>query len=139
MGNDNGGAVVLPEITIEGDAAAQPVTPSDWWCNGFMTGYNSPDADVARPMMINDETAALFFEGVKAGRDASRQMQEEIDEQLRDSPQLVPDIGGEPFSKLQRRYDEAWEALFHEHMPHTEVEAEPGPTLVRPNIVIVPE
>lgn len=129
---------VLPEITIEGSRDSSPVTPSDWWCDGFTAGFNEPDASPERPMMINDELAAVYLAGVESGQNAHRNMQAEFQERFRDLPQIGPDLGGEAYDELQRRYVEEWEALFHEHMPHTEVEGEPGPTLVRPNVVIVP-
>jgi hypothetical protein len=138
MSNEDN-VIMLPEITIEGSADTQPINASDWWCQGFTTGFNAPDKVIEHPLMINDELAAIFFAGVEIGQNSSREMQAEFDERFRDSPQVVPDIGGEAFDEVQRRYNEEWEALFHEHMPHTEVEVEPGPTLVRPNIVIIPK
>jgi len=138
MSNEDN-VITLPEITIEGDANAQPISESDWWAEGFMKGFNAPDTVAERPLMINDELAASFFAGVESGQNAHKDMQAEFMERYRDSPQVVPDIGGDAYEEVQRRYNEEWEALFHEHMPHTEVEGEPGPTLVRPNIVIIPE
>jgi hypothetical protein len=138
MSNEDN-VVTLPEITVEGSADSQPMNSSDWWCQGFTVGFNAPDTLPERPLMINDDLATSFFAGVESGQNSSREMQIEFDERFRDSPQVVPDIGGEAFDEVQRRYDEAWEELFHEHMPHTEVEGEPGPTFVRPPIIIIPE
>ena len=138
MSNDDN-VITLPEITIEGDPNAQPLNASDWWAEGFIKGFNAPDTLPERPLMINDELAAQFFAGVENGQHARREIEAEFEEQFRDSPQVVPDIGGETFEEVQRRYNQAWEAVFHQHMPHTEVEGEPGPTFVRPNIEIVPE
>jgi hypothetical protein len=89
--------------------------------------------------MIDDELAASFFAGVESGQNARKDIEAELNERYRDSPQLVPDIGGEAYEEVQRRYNGGWEALFHEHMPHTEVDGEPGLTFVRPNIVIISE
>lgn len=138
MSNEDN-VITLPEITIEGSSDAPAVNASDWWCNGFTTGFNAPDTAAERPLMIDDELAASFFAGVESGQNARKDIEAELNERYRDLPQLVPDIGGEAYEEVQRRYNEEWEALFHEHMPHTEVEGEPGPTFVRPNIVIIPE
>jgi len=138
MSNDDN-TITLPEITIEGDPKAQPINASDWWAEGFMKGFNAPNTAAERPLMINDELAASFFAGVESGQNANKDIEAEFNERFRDSPQVVPDIGGETFEEVQRRYIEGWEAIFHEHMPHTEVEGEPEPTFVRPNIEIVPE
>ena len=131
--------ITLPDITIEGDPDAQPVNASDWWAEGFVKGFNAPDTVPERPLMINDELAASFLAGVQSGQQASKDIEAEFDQRFGTSPQVVPDIGGEAFDEVQRRYNEEWEAIFHQHMPHTEVEGEPGPTFVRPNIEIVPE
>ena len=138
MSNEDN-VITLPEITIEGSGDAQAINASDWWCEGFTTGFNAPDKVAERPLMINDELAASFFAGVESGQDASKGIVADFTERYYDSPQLVPYIDGEAYEEVQRRYNEAWEALFHVHMPHTEVEGEPGPILVRPNIVIIPE
>ena len=132
-------AITLPEITIEGNTDARPTTASGWWCEGFMDGYNAPATPAARPLMINDELAAMYLGGYESGQQVNREVQAEFEERYRDSSQIQPDLGGEAYSEVARRYAEAWESVFHQHPPHTEIEGEPGPTLVRPNIVIVPE
>ncbi len=132
-------STTLPEITIEGRTDAQPITPSDLWCEGFMTGYNQPDGSATRPLMINDDLAGYFIAGFACGQDSYHQLKEEWEERFRNMPQVGP---GQPIDheaeELQKEYKEILEALLHEHMPHTEVEGEPGPTIVRPNIVILP-
>ena len=55
--------ITLPEITIEGDPDSAPVTEVDWWANGFIQGFNAPDETPERPLLINDDLAALFFLG----------------------------------------------------------------------------
>src|SRR5579859_7858913 len=137
--SDQDNAITLPEITIEGNPDALPMNASDWWADGFIKGFNAPDTVPERPLMINDELAASFFSGVQSGQQASKDIETEFNERFGNSQQVVPDIGGEVFDEVQRRYNEEWEAIFHQHMPHTEVEGEPGPTFVRPNIEIVPE
>jgi hypothetical protein len=139
--NENESNVItLPEITIEGSANTQPKNESDWWCEGFIQGFNSPDTEIERPLMIDDEWAAIFLAGVESGQNANWEMQAEFEERYRDSPQIGPykEIDDEAFKEAQERYKEAWEAVFHEHMPHTEVEVEPGLPPVRPNTVPVP-
>jgi hypothetical protein len=137
MSNEDN-VVTLPEITIEGNPDAQPANARDWWCQGFITGFNAPDTAAERPLMINDDLAAIFLTGVKSGQNSHKAMQAEWDARNHDSPQAVSDLGGESYAELQRRYNEEWEALLHEHMPHTEVEGEPGAPPVRPNIGFVP-
>jgi hypothetical protein len=132
------GVYTLPEITIEGDPYAQPVTLADWWCEGFVAGFGSPDTTPERPLMMNDQIAFVFLAGVDVGRSSRWETDARIEEQLRDFPQIGPDLGGEAYDEVQRRYYEGWEALLHEHMPHIEVEGEPGPPPIRPNIVFVP-
>jgi hypothetical protein len=131
------GEITLPEITIEGDPNSQPVTASDWWAQGFISGYNAPDATPERPLMINDDLAASFFQGAAAGQQAVREVSVELETQLTGQPQIGPDIGGESLEKAQERFKQAFEELFHQHMPHTESESEPLEPLPTPNIVLV--
>jgi hypothetical protein len=60
--------ITLPEITIVGSADNQPQNATDWWCEGFMTGFNKPDATPERPLMINDDLAGAFSQGVASGQ-----------------------------------------------------------------------
>ena len=129
-----GGTITLPEITIVGDPNAQPQNASDWWATGFVKGYNAPEAAAERPLMINDELAAAFLTGFQTGQEANREMQADFEERFRDSPQIGPDLGGEALDEVQRRYQEAWEALLHKHPPHIETPTEEGP----PEIEIAP-
>ena len=88
-------AITLPEITIEGSADSQPTNAADWWADGFVAGYNAPDRQIERPLMINDDLAASFLLGARSGRQAARDAQAEFEESIRDQPQVRPDIGGE--------------------------------------------
>jgi len=130
---DNENTITLPEITIEGSPDAQPINESDWWCQGFTTGFNAPNTAAERPLMINDTLAATYLACVESGKKANQEIEADFEERIRDLPQVSPDIGGELYEDVQRRYNEEWEAVFHKHMPHTEVEEE----VVRPNIVII--
>ena len=103
------GEITLPEITIEGDPDSQPVNASDWWAQGFITGYNAPEATPARPVMINDELAESFCQGAEAGRQAAREVSAELAAKLADQPQIGPDIGGESLDKAQERFKQAFE------------------------------
>jgi hypothetical protein len=131
--------IVLPEITIEGSAESQSITAADWWADGFVAGYNAPDAQIERPLMINDELAATFLTGAASGQQAARDAQAEFDERFRDQPQLVAGIRGESLEKVQRRFIEDFGSLFglHGHMPHTEIDSETLEPLPTPNIVLV--
>ena len=129
--------ITLPEITIEGSASAQPANAPDWFAEGFMTGFNAPANNPARPMMINDELAAVFFQGVLAGRRSAVDLLAEFERNIADQPQLVPDIGGETLEKAQERFREEFEGLFHQHMPHTENETEVLEPLPTPTISLV--
>jgi hypothetical protein len=137
VGNEDN-IITLPEITIVGHTDSRPTNASEWWGEGYVTGYNDPDTDPDRPMLLNDEMTAVFLAGVIAGREARQQMEAEWEARFRNVPQLGPDPGGEPFEEVERRYREAWEAVFHQHPPHTEVEVEPGAPPPMPNIGFVP-
>jgi hypothetical protein len=67
-----------------GEPASPLSTKADWWANGFIAGYNSPDSQIERPLMINDEYAATFFEGVADGQQAARDRPAEIEAKLAD-------------------------------------------------------
>ncbi len=137
--------IVLPEITIEGSAESQPVTAADWWADGFVAGYNTPDAHIERPLMINDKLAASFLMGVASGQQAARDAQAELDDRNQptggdDNPTIGPEIvGTESLEKVQERFREEFGSLFglHGHMPHTEIENETLEPLPTPNIVLV--
>jgi hypothetical protein len=116
--------IKLPEITIEGSADAQPVNASDWFSEGFMVGFNAPGSTPARPLMINDDLAGNFFQGVSAGQSTANDLTAEFERSIADQPQVMPDIGGETLEKAQERFRDEFERLFHDHMPHTENEGE---------------
>jgi hypothetical protein len=139
--------IVLPEITIEGSAESQSITAADWWADGFVAGYNAPDAQIERPLMINDELAASFLMGAANGQQAARDAQAELEERFRNqptgadgNPTIGPEIvGTESLEKVQERFREEFGNLFglHGHMPHTEIENETLEPLPTPNIVLV--
>jgi len=121
--------IVLPEITIVGDPNALPTNAIDWWSDGFVAGYNAPEATLDRPLMINDELAGSYFAGVASGQQAARDAMAEFEAQFADQPQVQMDLKGESLEKAQQRLDEALRELFHEHMPHIENDTEmPVPT-----------
>jgi len=132
--------IVLPEITIEGSADSPSITAADWWANGFVAGYNAPDAQIERPLMINDELAAIFLKGAASGQQAARDTQAALDERFRDQPSIGPEIiGAESLDEVQKQFVEEFGSLFglHGHMPHTEIENEALEPLPTPNIVLV--
>jgi len=121
--------IVLPEITIEGDPDSLSRNAVDWWSNGFVAGYNAPEATPERPLMINEELAASFFAGVASGQQAARDAMAEFEALYADQPMVQMDLKGESLDKAQQRLDEALRELFHEHMPHIENDTEmPVPT-----------
>ncbi len=132
--------IVLPEITIEGSADSPSITAADWWTNGFITGYNAPDAQIERPLMINDELAAIFLMGAAKGQQAARDAQAALDERFREQPSIGPEIiGTESLEEVQKRFTEEFGSLFglHGHPPHTEIDSETLEPLPTPNIVLV--
>ena len=132
--------IVLPEITIEGSADLPSITAADWWANGFVAGYNAPDVQIERPLMINDELAAIFLKGAASGQQAARDIQSVLDERFRDQQSIGPEIiGAESLDEVQRQFVEEFGSLFglHGHMPHTEIENETLEPLPTPNIVLV--
>ena len=116
------GEITLPEITIQGDPASPSITMADWWADGFVAGYNAPDSQIERPLMINDDVAAVFFNGVSEGQQAAHDRIAEIEAQFADQPQITGDLHGESFAKAEERFNELLEDVVHEHMPHTEIE-----------------
>jgi hypothetical protein len=129
--------IKLPEITIEGSADAQPINASDWFAEGFMVGFNAPDSTPARPLMINDDLAGNFFQGVSFGRSTAVDLTAEFERSIADQPQVVPDIGGETLEKAQERFRDEFERLFHDHMPHTEIDGEAPEPVPPPTIGLV--
>lgn len=114
--------VTLPEITIVGDPQALPETSMDWWADGFAKGYNAPTTEPERPILINDELAAFFFQGFNDGAAAANQRIAELEAELAGQPSIGPEIHGQSFEEAQREFNEILEGLLHQHMPHIEVE-----------------
>jgi hypothetical protein len=46
-------------------------------------------------------------------------------------------MGGETLQKAQESFRDAFEGLFHQHMPHTENESETLDPLPTPNVMLV--
>ena len=117
--------ITLPEITIEGDPDSPPITEADWWANGFTQGFNSPDETPERPLLINDDLAALFFFGVDNGKEAQAVTAAEMDALIADQPSIEGDIGGPTLESVRRQFEEDFSGLLNpEHEPHIEVERE---------------
>jgi hypothetical protein len=94
---------------------------------GYQLGYSQPDAEPGIPLA--EPWMTYYRQGVEAGREARR----EADAQY-DGPTIGPDPGGESWEHYQRRWRELLEPIFHQHMPHIEVEEmeipEPPPVRV---------
>lgn len=134
------GEITLPEITIEGDASANPRNAADWWANGFTAGYNAPDTPSERPLMINDELAAMFLSGAESGQAAARETADAMAALVAENPSIGPDIGGQSLESVREQFDRDFGSLFHSehapHPPHDEAKEllEPLPL---PNIVLL--
>ncbi|MCA1576906.1 MAG: hypothetical protein LC794_06015 [Acidobacteria bacterium] len=125
--------ITLPEITIEGDPDSPPITEADWWANGFTQGFNSPDETPERPLLINDDLAALFFFGVDNGKEAQAVTAAEIDALLADQPSIEGDIDGPTLESVRRQFEEDFSGLLDpEHEPHIEVE----PPAIVPRLIL---
>jgi hypothetical protein len=134
------GDIVLPEITIEGDARSSPQNASDWWANGFTFGYNSPDATAERPLMINDELAAMFLLGAQSGRRAARETADAMAALIDQNPAIQEDLGGQSLDRVREQFNRDFGSLFHsEHAPHPphDEPAEILDPLPLPNLVLV--
>jgi hypothetical protein len=112
-------AVTLPEITIVGRSNSVPVTAADWFAEGFSKGWSEPDAKHEPPAPLNEETLAAYNEGMTAGSNARRGIEVSTENQ---GPGIEPDIGGEIFEEVERRYREAWDEFLRHEDPHNEVE-----------------
>ena len=84
---------------------------------GYQLGYSQPDAEPGIP--LDEPWMTYYRKGLEAGREARR----DADSQY-DGPTIGPDPGGESWEHYRRRWQELLEPIFHQHMPHTEVEME---------------
>ena len=124
--------ITLPEITIEGDPDSPSLTETDWWANGFIQGFNSPNETPERPLLINDRLAAFFFIGVDNGKNAQAVTAAEMDALIDENPGIEGEIGGPTLESVQRQFEKDFSGLLNpEHEPHIEVEREATlPTIV---------
>jgi hypothetical protein len=119
--------ITLPEITIVGDPDRPPENAADWWCNGFVAGYNSPTDTVDRPLMINDTLASVFALGVTSGQEAANAVQAEIEAEMGPRQELTNEIKGKSLEKAEKEFRKQLEQFFEREMPHTEVESDTPP------------
>jgi hypothetical protein len=130
----------LPEITIYGDPKSNPTTSADWWATGFTDGYNAPnDAHPLPALVLNNEMAASYFIGVLDGMRAVQAANAAVDTAMAKQPGVEIDIGGISLEEAQREYNEAFEKLFHQHMPHIEIEEYKEEKPVLPKMGIFPD
>lgn len=107
----------LPEITIVGHPEDNPTTAGDWFAEGFMFGWNQPDAQAEAPAPLREDLLSAYFEGVDRGRGARRGVEEGLPAD--EGPSIGPDRGGESYEEAERRWREAWsEFLNHREEPH---------------------
>jgi hypothetical protein len=116
--------ITLPEITIVGDPDMQPQNATDWWCEGFMTGYNKPDATPDRPLMINDALASAFSFGVASGQASAAEVQAELEAEIGPQQELTTELRGKSLEKAEAQFRRQLEQFFEKEMPHTESESE---------------
>ena len=84
---------------------------------GYRLGYSLPEAEPGIP--LDEPWMGFYLMGVDAGRAARI----DADSQF-EGPTIGPDPGGESWDHYQQRWKELFDTIFHEHMPHTEVEME---------------
>jgi hypothetical protein len=131
----------MPEITLPDIDAdiSEPRNASDWWTKGFVAGYNRPDEPQERPLMINDELAAMFLRGADAGKAAAAVTAQEMEALVADQDQIGPDLGGPSLDSVRAQFVRDFGSLFNsEQELHTHEEGpEPMEPLPLPNIVLV--
>ncbi|MBV8253651.1 MAG: hypothetical protein JO154_13670 [Chitinophaga sp.] len=114
-------SITLPEITIVGRANSTPETPSDWFCDGFMAGWNNPQLVPEAPAPLNEEYLSAYFSGVQAGKNCRNGVECICDDPQYDGPSVVNDLGGQPYEELEKAWKESWsEFLNHREDPHIE-------------------
>jgi hypothetical protein len=129
------GTITLPEITIVGHPVAMPVSAADWFCEGFMFGWQHPDVEVPEaPQPLSEELLASYTMGTTSGQRAAKNIVEGYED---DGPGWeAAREGGIPYEKLEREWRDAWsEFLDHREEPHIEnepFEVPPPPRLVVP-------
>ena len=82
---------------------------------GYQLGYSQHDAESGIP--LEEPWLSYYLQGLEAGREARRQADAQFG-----GPTIGPDPGGESWNHYRRRWKELLEPIFHEHMPHTEIE-----------------
>jgi hypothetical protein len=109
--------ITLPEITIVGHADASPVTPTDWFCEGFMFGWNHAGENPGAPAPLNDATMAVYCQGVTAGQKSRSDTESQYT-----GPTLGSDPGGELYDDVERRWKDAWAEFLKHDDPHSETD-----------------
>lgn len=128
------GTVTLPEITIEGDPGnADPNLDANLrssFSYGLLFGYEHPGEEPGIP--LDEPYASAFRSGAAYGTSAARGEglpPSGSADPAYDGPAIGPWIDGTPWEDYQRHQLDLLEEIFHQHMPHTENEAEPGEPL----------
>jgi hypothetical protein len=115
-------AELLPGTSIEQFWDKSPSTTDDWLKEGFVAGYYRPYAKPVRPLMVTNDRADAFVSGFKEGQNAYKTLAAKYENEYRKLPAIEAGIRGERYDELEREYRELLEAIFHKHMPHTEVD-----------------
>jgi hypothetical protein len=108
--------VPFDPTTQRGDATVDPRIVR-YVAEGYNLGYSQPDAEPGIP--LDEPWMTYYRQGVEAGREARW----DADSQY-EGPTIGPDPGGESWEHYRHRWQELLEPIFHEHMPHIEVEME---------------
>jgi hypothetical protein len=104
-----------------------PVSQSDWYMAGVIFGWEAPQCTAQAPAPLDDDTLAIYFQGVTDGGTARLDFEEQKAEQndqpvFSDYPTIGPvPSGGIPLDEALQDEREILEGLFHQHMPHIDV------------------
>jgi hypothetical protein len=114
-------AVTLPEVQITGSGDAVPQNAADWFCQGYMFGWNQPNATPSAPAPLNEDLLAAYLQGVTAGQSGRQKAESDLGDYT--GPVIGPDPGGgEPYEEIERRWKEAWAEFLKKEDPHTHEE-----------------
>ncbi|TKB68495.1 MAG: hypothetical protein E8D52_05640 [Nitrospira sp.] len=112
----------LPGLSIDQFWDKSPETTDDYRKEGFVAGYSRPNSKPERSVVLSKDRADAFIDGWKQGQKANMSLSAQFRKQFETLPTIEPGIRGERYDELERQYREQLEAIFHKHMPHTEVE-----------------
>jgi hypothetical protein len=104
-----------------------PVTQDDWYMAGLIFGWEAPQCTAEAPAPLNDETLAIYMQGVADGGNARldfEQQKADADNEpvFSDYPTIGPVPSGSiPLDEVLEEQKAILEKLFHQHDPHTDL------------------